>query len=339
MKRSVLISDLREQDIRPRELFDEYLEVARAEALAEFANRSELVDVDCPGCAAAERVPAFEKDGFAYHVCRRCETLYASPRPDERRLREFHARSRAGRFWADRFLAETGEARRETIFRQRADWLAGLVDEYLPGAASAADVNAGFGYCLEELDRLGRFDDLVAVEYREHLAEVCRAKGFRVLGAPLEQGELRAERVDVVTAFEVVEELFSPASFVAGAREALRPGGLLLLTTLTVSGFDIRILWESSRNVYPPQHINILSVEGIESLLVEAGFEVLELSTPGQLDVSIVADAVADGVPVDRFVSYLLRHRGARAQRSLQEFLQQHRLSSQLRVAARKAPA
>lgn len=316
MKHSVVIEELSEQEIRPLELFDEYLEMMSTEAAAAFADTDLLVDVPCPACDEPDSELGFRKGGFAYHVCGRCESLYASPRPTSAALDEFRATSKALAFWTDRSLPETAEARRG-VSEQRARWLAALADEYLPNAATVADVAPGAGAFLAEVERLGRFERTSGVEWRPDL----------------DAGDHAA---DAIAAFDFLQQLHDPGALLRWAREVLPPGGLVLLTTSTISGFDLRVLWDRSRNIYFPQQINILSIEGIELLVTELGFEILELSTPGQLDVSSVAAAIDEGAPVDRFVSYMLARRSERSHRQFQELLQQHLLSSHVRLALRK---
>lgn len=69
-----------------------------------------------------------------------------------------------------------------------------------------------------------------------------------------------------------------------------------------------------------------------------AGLELIELSTPGHLDVELVLHAVRQdpSIRLPSFVEYLLEQRDALAHLDFQEFLQKHRLSSHVRVAARK---
>jgi hypothetical protein len=70
-----------------------------------------------------------------------------------------------------------------------------------------------------------------------------------------------------------------------------RPGGLVFLSTLSIDGFDLQTLWDSSSQIFPPHHINFLSVQGFERLFERAGLIDIEVTTPGKLDVDIIRNA------------------------------------------------
>jgi 2-polyprenyl-3-methyl-5-hydroxy-6-metoxy-1,4-benzoquinol methylase len=329
---------LKESEIRPRELFDQYLNLAAADVRQYFRDRRSFTRIVCPACGADRPQPGLEKLGFAYVVCRDCSSLYNSPRPKPELLDAFYRDAASVRFWRTNFYRETADARREKMFRPRAALVAGIVREApSSGPTTLADIGSGYGIFLEEVRALGDFGRIVGIEPGPELAEVCRGRGFEVLVKPLEnldQGELE---VDMATCFEVLEHVHDPLRFLGAARRILKPGGRLLLTTLTVSGFDIQVLWDRSKSVHPPHHLNLMSVEGIERLFDRAGFQVLELTTPGELDVDIVANARQDDpdLRLPRFVDHLLDKRGPDTRADLQRFLVANRLSSHIRVLAR----
>lgn len=330
---------MKEKDIRPQALFDTYLRLLDEDIETFFGDQRGFGAVPCVGCGSPNGYEALLKSGFVYAECPGCATLWVSPRPTADRLVAFYRSAKSVNYWSTAFYPETAEARREHIFRPRAALLAELLGRTgAPGRGALADVGAGYGIFLEEVARLDTFDSVVGIEPNPALADVCRAHGFPVVEKTVEdvaQGELQAE---VVTAFEVLEHVHDPHRFLAAIRRVLVPGGWLLLTTLTASGFDIRTLWERSNAVAPPQHLNLVSVEGMRLLMDRAGLEIVELSTPGRLDVDIVENALARDptLPLPRFLRYLFSHRDAETREQLQGFLRTALLSSHVRVLARR---
>jgi 2-polyprenyl-3-methyl-5-hydroxy-6-metoxy-1,4-benzoquinol methylase len=330
---------VKESDIRPARIFAQYLELLREDCALLLAAGDCFVAVSCPGCGSPSAETAFEKDGFRYALCGRCESLFISPRPSRELLDRYYRESKAIRFWSTHFYRETADARREKIFRPRASAIAAWLERMGgDGGHTLVDIGAGYGLLLEELARLGAVQTLVGVEPSSDLAAVCRGKGFRVIEAKVEDVADGMVRADIATAFEVLEHVFDPAEFLRAAARLLRPHGLLLFTTLTVSGFDIQILWNHSKSVSPPQHLNLLSLEGIRRLVTRAGLVIEELTTPGQLDVDIVRNTAAEhpDACVPRFVRSLISA-GSACREEFQTFLQRHNLSSHARILARVA--
>jgi len=332
---------LKESEIRPQELFNRYLELVRRDVAHYFNDTRAFVRVDCPACGSARQSPGLEKDGFAYVLCDECGTLYASPRPTAEQLDAFYRDAESVKFWSTHFYKETAGARREKMFRPRAQ----LVDEWLSRrgrerAPVFVDIGSGYGIFLEEIRRLGKFQSVTGIEPNPEMAKLCRQLGFPIVQKPVERVEEAEVQADFATAFEVLEHVFEPLQFLKSARRLLKPEGLLLFTTLTVSGFDIQVLWQNSKSVYPPHHINFISVEGMERLVARAGLQLVELCTPGQLDVDIVANRLGEDptLPMPRFVASLLNSRLETTRRDFQDFLSAHRLSSHLRVVATLLP-
>jgi 2-polyprenyl-3-methyl-5-hydroxy-6-metoxy-1,4-benzoquinol methylase len=327
---------VKERDIRPPDLFNQFLELSRGDIDTFFADKISFASICCPGCGSQDSQKGLVKHGFEYLVCTKCRSLYCSPRPRRTQLEAFYQHSKAVEFWASHFYAETADARRRIMFRPRAQLASHIARDRKDGPASPiiVDIGSGYGMLLEEARDLGTFGAIVGVEPSQKLASLCRERGFTVINKYAEELELEDIQADVATCFEVLEHVHDPHLFLLGIRSGLRANGRLLLTTLTASGFDIQVLWENSKSVSPPHHLNFLSVEGMGLLFERSGYRVLTVETPGQLDVDIVANFYRENQEIkrSRFVEELIVYSDEKKRAAFQDFLASNCLSSHIRV-------
>jgi len=337
MRQVVVSDDYRELEIWPSESFDRYLEITEKEVKRLLIDKGHLVDIPCPACNSNSRRKGFKKFGLEYVECIDCKTLYISPRPSEEDINHYFRQAKALEFWHSHVVKESLKARIRHLFRPRAMWVANLTGESFESPGVFVEVNSMYNEFLEEINRLNLFKVKIVLDPLIDIAESLK-EGFKLVNKSImgvSPGEIDA---DVVTAFAVINRVFNPEDFLNGIRTILVDNGLLLFTTSTISGFDLQVLWENSKTIFPPERLNLLSIEGIVKLLGRCGFDIIELSTPGQLDLEVVRSAIRsdDKLKAPRFISYLLNNRDEDAHRSFQEFLQRFQLSSHVRVAARK---
>ena len=331
MKHIVVMSDLKAADIRPPALLSRFRQVSIAES-AVFFDHSRLVDIDGPACESRDRAEAFSKNGYTYSECGRCGTVFVSPRPTEQDLANYYENSQAGKY-RDFLSHETADARRLHVLRSRMAWVGRIFDEMGDGQSkSYADIGTAHPFVLDEAKRLRLFDHLYSINPLFMSDDVSGADESTLQDAPLEE-------LGAVTAFEQLEHQFSPRDFLKTVSDMLAEGGIFFLTTRTISGFDLQVLWDQTPYIFVPEHLNLLSIEGITKMLERGGFRLLELSTPGQLDVELVLRATSEdpSIRLPRFAKYLLERRGIETHADFQSFLQKNRLSSHVRIAAQKA--
>jgi len=327
---------MKEHDIRPEHLLRRYLELSAQDAQQYFAT-GVRTSIACVACGSRASTPQFEKNGFGYAACMDCGTLYQNPRPALAAFEAFYRDSASARFWAQEFFPAVAEARRERIFRPRVERLAALCAQHGVNVGTLIDVGAGYGIFLDEWRRRFPLTRAIAIEPSAPLARECRAKGLEVVEALAESAAGCAALGDAVACFEVLEHAHDPLRFVQVLAQFVRPGGCLLVSTLGVDGFDIQILWERSNSIFPPDHINFLSVAGFERLFARAGLEDIEVLTPGVLDVDIVRNALREQPQLlagNRFLERLIREEPLAA--AFQQFLAHNRLSSHVWVLARR---
>jgi len=326
---------VKEKDIRSRHVQDEYLALCAQDAAAMLAREAEFVEVDCPACGAAAKETAFVKQGYRYSQCPACGTLYLSRRPTEAMLLEFNNSSASARYWAAEFYPECAEKRRASVYRPRAEYVRALQGVYGKEFRALLDVGTGYGVFLEELAALFPGAEIKGVEPGADLAAVCRAKGLDVLEGTVAEASAWRGRFDFCACFEVLEHVFSPVALLRQVAGVCRRGGVVFLNTLGCDGFDIQVMWERHRNVYPVNHINILSTRGFRAAMERAGFADVRITTPGRLDLDIIRSQMPpDEIP--RFLRTLVARGDEALLARFQEFLAANGLSSHVWVVAEK---
>lgn len=332
---------MREADIRPDHLMAEYLRLSIADAERFFPDVKVLPKARCPGCGGEESDAIFTKNGFPIVACTACSSLFANPRPSGEQLAEFYRDSVSARYWAKTFFPAVAEARRQQIFRPRAQRVLELASEHGGDVNTVTDVGAGVGLFLQELGRLKPSVRLRAVEPGRDAAEDCRAKNLETyegFAGEAAENEIWAGGADLVVSFEVIEHLADPLDFLCALRALARPGGLILVSGLCGDGFDIQLLGEHSKAVAPPHHLTFLSQKGVRTLCQRAELEVLLFETPGQLDVEIVEKALKadDDLVTDPDLRHLLLDAGDQERAEFQKSLVAQHLSSHMWVIARR---
>ena len=328
---------MKEREIRPLDLFARYQKLSLEDIRVFFSDKSCFVQINCPGCASAKNRPAFEKFGFRYVECNQCGSLFTSPRPSQQVLDAYYSNSASANYWAEVFFPAVMESRREKIFLPRVRQIQSLLEEKSIDPKVVMDVGAGYGIFLEEYKKQFPSAHVCAVEPGQKMARVCQGKGIETLLSTAEAANSWAGKANLVSCFEVVEHVFAPEEFVLALSRLLKTGGHLLISGLGVEGFDIQVLWDKSKSIYPPYHLNFLSVQGFEMLFNRLGFKDVQVETPGHLDVDIVANALEEdpSISIDRFFQLLLHRKGVELA-NFQEFLIENRLSSHCRIFAEK---
>jgi hypothetical protein len=332
VKHAVVSSGLHDADIRPPALLGEFKRLSVRDAAVYFAAPGALEAVSCPACGRASSPCSFEKDGFDFVECRDCHSLYVSPRPRGEILARYYAESEASRFRAAQFAEGSAAPRRYHLLRAHASWMGRMVEESgLPLRPAYADVRTFAPTLFDEVAELGVFGELHSI------APWVSPRGR--CAAPVHEVSLETcPPVAIISAFEKLEHQHTPLAFLQALSERLFAGGLLFLTTRTCTGFDLQLLWDRTPYIFVPEHLNLLSITGLEQLVQRSGLELIELSTPGQLDVELVQQACAadPAIVLPRFLQTLVAERGGVAHGDFQAFLQKHRLSSHVRLVLRK---
>ncbi len=276
----------------------------------------------CPVSGSPRHEVFFQRFGRDYALCPRTWTVALANEPDPDALAAYFHDSDLARFRASVTYQDNLARRRAHLWDSQLEWVRQRLRRHLgPGRFSVLDWGPK------------------AVGHTALFATADFVADYRVM-APLPPvtGRPPEAPCDVVLLFDALQRFWRPAELLRRINSHMRAGGLLFLTLRSGSGVDELTLGGHNTPIYPLDHVCLPSVAGLRLLADQAGFEVLELATPGQLDVSIVEQA-KDRIPLSQyFQRYVMSQCDDAMQERLQAFLQRNNLSSHIQAVVRKKP-
>jgi 2-polyprenyl-3-methyl-5-hydroxy-6-metoxy-1,4-benzoquinol methylase len=329
---------LKEKDIRPDNLM-KLKEPALEYDKKYLKDRINLFgSCNCPACDSDKYSFWAEKDSFTYAICDHCGTIFMNPRATEEILNEFYRQSKNYEFWNKYIFPATDYLRKEKIFKPRAKRIVDLCNKYGVRGGTILEIGSAFGTFCEVIRELDYFDRIIAVEPTPDLAKTCREKGIETIESNVENITIPKKSIDVMVSFEVIEHLHNPFNFVFQATKYLKKGGLFICTCPNGEGLGTLVLKEKAK-VVDHEHINYFNPKSIKILLKRNSIDVVEISTPGELDVSLLENYFIENpllLEDNSFFKYLFLEAGHSVKNNFQEFIRQNNLSSHMWVVGRK---
>ncbi len=325
-------------DIRPENLMEQKKPLLESDKEYLRSRRDLFIEVDCPACKSQNSIAWAEKEGFNYKQCTECSTIFMTPRADEKLSGEFYMQSKNYDFWNKYIFPTTDAIRKQRIFNPRALKTINFCKKYGIQSGTLVEIGAAFGTFCEAIQELNFFDKIIAVEPTPGLAETCRKKGIITYEQTVETLDYPVSTADVIANFEVIEHLANPHGFIEQAVRFLKNGGLFICTCPNGLGLGTLVMKEAAA-VVDHEHVNYFNPKSLSILLENAGMEVLEVCTPGELDTDLLKHSfelhpnIANN---NSFLKEVLKHGNEDLQRKFQSFLQDSLLSSHMWIIARK---
>ena len=332
MERATLQSDLTKKEILPQPLLDQYLALIK-EDIKKMLPVESMQDASCPVSGEQEVRESFQKMEMEYRVSQTLGNIYLSPRPSMDLLTTFYHKSSARKFWLTELWPQTREVREEKVILPQLEWAQGFISQYFSRRKLLMVEFLPSNWCYYQSARY--IWPEAKYQLNDLLFDLKIAKGE--VSTPVLCDNTKGSTLDVALLFEALDRSVNPTEIIKKVNNMLKPGGLCFITCLLSSGFEVNVLGQASGIFIPPVRMNILSFEGMNALIDKVtGFEVLEFSTPGVLDIPNVVKKL-DLVDNATFFYYLFKQRDdTELVSSFQNFLQLNRLGTFGRLVLRK---
>lgn len=273
-------------NIRPEELHAEY-RVLQAKDVTDLFVGKELFERVSP--LSGKKTGKFYLDVLhsKYLKCEETSLVYLSPLPSTDRLVEYFSRSKSANFFHEVLLSASAEARRETLFAERAEL---TIKEVGSANCSILDVGSSIGTFLEVIRDRGA--KVFGVEVNERALEIAKSKKISMAASVSDALQLCENSCDVITAWEVFAHLIDPVSELQKMAKLLKPRGKIIFTTPNFDSFEYQLLLHRHPNVQFA-FLQLFSKNNIEYLINKAGFDLISLKTPGKMDISNISEGLA----------------------------------------------
>lgn len=142
------------------------------------------------------------------------------------------------------------------------------------------DVGCGDGTYLRTMRDLGW--KVRGLEPDARAASVARAQGLDVIEGTVESSLRDRNAYDVITMSHAIEHVADPARALVVVRDALRPGGTLLLIAPNTGSLAHRRFGASWYHIDPPRHLQLFNVANLVARTESAGLGVVGWRTTGR---------------------------------------------------------
>lgn len=338
-------------DIRPDE-YAELLKQANREDENWFSeNEHKFVEGKCPVCDTREHSTLLPPSRFGaavtvpkYRCCDKCHTVFLDRHPDEAGYADYYANSRLMRVFSQYVYPKSLENRKKMIYKPRLERMLETVKKHGSNdgrrGGGYLEIGAGTGAFAKLIQESEYFSDVYALEPNPYCAADCRKAGLKVIEMGVEQLSSFPENVRVCAMFECLAQLYDPASIIEEIARRLPDGSLFILTTPNCLGFDVQELGTAASS-FGHIYVHVFNPGSLKTLLEKKGFEVVDIATPGILDVDLVRQKFAAASEEELagsspWLKNLLLKGDEQTLDAFQKFITDNLLSSHLWIVGRK---
>lgn len=243
--------------------------------------------VNCAICNGERLKPLFQKaarDGEAFTLasCARCGLQFLTPRPTADEIGKYYDDAyftkRTERGYDNYFSESTRREIRRVIELNLRDLGFFEMEEGITGDKRVLDIGCAAGYFLSYMAERGW--DVTGVDISESCVEFARGAGLTVYQDDYLDITFSG-KFDIITLWASLEHLHRPGLFLAKAREELRDGGRIYISTCRTGGPFMKLSGKEWRYYNFPEHLYFFSRPALRKILEQNGLRVVRYATYG----------------------------------------------------------
>ena len=249
----------------------------------------------CRVCGAQDTQPLWAAKGFDWTRCARCGGIQVARLPSPEMLDDLYNRNyyegHKEAYDMSRYVDYIGQRTFiQANLRRRVEW--GI--KHMQAAAAGRswlDIGCAAGFLLDEVRQRG------FAPYGLDYADFGPSYAQTHMNMPnVRQGTIDAlpadfpAHFDVISYIDVIEHLPCPGDVLSRTTDLLAPGGYLIGETFDPNCWFARVCGPAWHAIDPPNHLNILSLTGIDHLMQGRGLKlVARASFPRTISLPTIA--------------------------------------------------
>jgi SAM-dependent methyltransferase len=269
-----------------------------------------------------------------YVKCEHCGTVYLNPCPDESTILWYLNNAEGLKYWRENMPRDVIQNRKEKLYNNRINFIKEQISKYKVPNFKFIDIGGGRGEFIEQMQEMNLFfEKNIIIEPQPLEINVPDTEIFNGIFEDYHSNE----KADLITAFEVIEHIIEPDRFLNNVHSNLSEKGIFVLSTPNIDGFETSVLKEKSHSCWF-DHVRLYNTESLKILLNRNGFDLLDISTPGELDVEIVNRVYLNkelDLSDNSALKFLLEE-GYKYKDEFQNYLINNKLSSHIKCVVKK---
>jgi hypothetical protein len=267
--------------------------------------------VSCPFCESDDIENFSDIGGATYLRCKNCWSIYTPLNEDI--ISKYLDYAPLWDYRMSKKYQDVAEKKRATMWQEQLFWIEFRTARYLKPLRETGITEIG-----------GRF---------EGFSELIKTAALSYNNC--QSISKLHDKSDIILYLGLLMMEPNPTETLKKIRKFIKKDGLLFLNTRVSTGFDFLTLKGHVDSIYPYDCSTIPSIEALELVLTKAGFEILEISTPGTLDMLYVSENKSKLERGDLFTRYLIEKTDDSTKSEFQRLLQKSMMSSHAQLVAR----